>query len=312
VSVVAHRSVTVRVPATSANLGPGFDTLGLALGLYDELKVTSSGGTEKSANPALSFAIEGVGAKDVPRDASNLVVRAIARTFEHAGQPLPRLHLEARNVIPHGSGLGSSAAAIVSGIMAARGLLDGIVEIDSEGLLGLATELEGHPDNVAPALFGGLTIAWTTAQGPRAKKLVVHRGVSPVVFVPAMTVSTKHVRSLQPASVPYEDAVFNISRTALLIAALVQSPELLLQATEDRLHQDYRSSAMPQTSSLIAMLRAEGLAAVVSGAGPSLLVLANDPAQRQRAVELVAAASDPPWRALMLAVDFKGATVQLH
>ncbi len=300
------------MPATSANLGPGFDTLGLALGLYDELKVTATDDAQTDTDPPLTLEIEGVGAGDVPLDASNLVVRAIARTFAHAGQPLPGLHLEARNVIPHGSGLGSSAAAIVSGIMAARGLLDGIAEIDSQGLLGLATELEGHPDNVAPALFGGLTIAWTTAEGPRAKKLFVHRGVSPVVFVPAMTVSTKLARSLQPASVPYEDAVFNVSRTALLIAALVQSPELLLQATEDKLHQDYRSSAMPETSSLIAMLRAEGLAAVVSGAGPSLLVLANNPAQRQRAVELVAESSDAPWRALMLAVDFKGATVQLH
>ncbi len=311
-STVAGRAVTVRVPASSANLGPGFDTLGLALGLYDELKVTATDDARPNAPSALTFAIEGVGAHDVPRDASNLVVRAIARTFEHAGQPLPGLHLAARNVIPHGSGLGSSAAAIVSGIMAARGLLEGVVEIDSQALLDLATELEGHPDNVAPALFGGLTIAWTTAEGPRAKKLFVHRGVSPVVFVPAMTVSTKLARSLQPASVPYEDAVFNVSRTALLIAALVQSPELLLQATEDKLHQDYRSSAMPETSALIAMLRAEGLAAVVSGAGPSVLVLANDPAQPQRAVELVAAASDSPWRALMLAVDFKGATVERH
>ncbi|MCY7412764.1 MAG: homoserine kinase, partial [Salinibacterium sp.] len=198
------------------------------------------------------------------------------------------------------------------GIMVARGLLDGVVQIDAQSLLGLATELEGHPDNVAPALFGGLTIAWTTAEGPRAKKIIVHRDVSPVVFVPTMRVSTEHARSLQPASVPYEDAVFNVSRTALLIAALVQSPELLLHATEDRLHQDYRSGAMPETISLIAALRAEGLAAVVSGGGPSLLVLANDAAQRQRAVELVDAASDAPWRALMLAVDFNGATVQLH
>ena len=172
---MAGRSVTVRVPASSANLGPGFDTLGLALGLYDELKVTATHDAQTNTDSSLTFDFEGVGADDVPRDASNLVVRAIARTFVHAGQPFPGLHLVARNVIPHGSGLGSSAAAIVSGIMAARGLLDGIAQIDSQGVLGLATELEGHPDNVAPALFGGLTIAWTTAEGPRAKKLFVHR-----------------------------------------------------------------------------------------------------------------------------------------
>ena len=144
--------------------------------------------------------------------------------------------------------MGSSGAAIVSGIMAAKGLLEGIVEIDSQALLALATALEGHPDNVAPALFGGLTIAWMTPDGPRSKKLIVHRGVSPLVAVPTEnTMSTALARSLQPESVPHEDAIFNVSRSALLIAALIQSPELLLAATEDKLHQSYRASAMPET-----------------------------------------------------------------
>ncbi len=303
---VAGRRVVVRVPATSANLGPGFDTLGLALGLYDELTVTAT------AEPGARVDVHGVGEGTVPTDESNLVVRSIAAAFERFGQPLPGLHLDAKNVIPHGSGLGSSAAAIVSGIMAAKGLLDGIVEIDSDALLSLATELEGHPDNVAPALFGALTIAWTTPEGPRAKKLIVHRGVSPLVFVPDHTVSTALARSLQPESVPYADAVFNLSRSALLVAALIQSPELLLQATEDKLHQDYRASAMPETNSLIRLLREHGFAAVVSGAGPSILVLADDPSQRVVAAKLVAEHSENSWRALMLAVDFKGATVSSH
>lgn len=303
---LAGRSVTVRVPATSANLGPGFDTLGLALALYDELTVTAL------AEPGVHVEVTGVGAGEVPTDGTNLVVTAIAHAFARAGRPMPGLHLAANNVIPHGGGLGSSAAAIVSGIMAAKGLLEGEVELDPDTMLALATDLEGHPDNVAPALFGGLTIAWTTPEGPRAKKLMVHRGVSPLVCVPEHSVSTKLARSLQPTSVTVADAVFNLSRSALLIAALIQSPELLLQATEDKLHQDYRASAMPETSSLILMLRSHGLAAVVSGAGPSILVLASDPAQRVRAAELVAEHAVAPWRSLMLAVDFKGATVMSH
>jgi homoserine kinase len=256
--------------------------------------------------------VHGVGEGEVPTDATNLVVTAIAHTFASYGVELPGLNLVAHNVIPHGRGLGSSGAAIVSGVMAAKGLLEGIVEIDSDGLLAVATELEGHPDNVAPGLFGGLTIAWTTPEGPRAKKLIVHRGVSPLVCVPESTMSTKLARSLAPTSVPHEDAIFNVSRSALLVAALTQSPELLLAATEDRLHQSYRASAMLETDALIQVLRSHGLAAVVSGAGPSVLVLASDPSERLKAAELVAEHSVTPWQSLLLAVDFKGATVISH
>ncbi len=301
------RTVTVKVPATTANLGPGFDTLGLALSVYDELEVTAS------AEPGARVRVEGVGAGEVPTDESNLVVRSIAHAFAAVGQELPGLDLVARNAIPHGRGMGSSGAAIVSGIMAAKGLLEGVVEFDSQELLALATELEGHPDNVAPALFGGLTIAWMTPEGPRHKKLIVHRGVSPLVAVPnETTMSTALARSLQPVSVPHEDAIFTVSRSALLIAALIQSPELLLEATEDKLHQSYRASAMPETDALIRMLRAEGLAAVVSGAGPSILVLGSDPGQRLLATELIEKNATTTWDSLVLAVDFRGATVVTH
>lgn len=301
--VPVGRSVRVKVPATSANLGPGFDTLGLALALYDELTVTVR------AEPGARVTVQGVGEGEVPTDESNLVVRSIAHAFAAAGIQVPGLELVAHNAIPHGRGLGSSGAAIVAGIVAAKGLLDGLAEVGPDRLLALATDLEGHPDNVAPALFGGLTIAWMSQGGPSHKKLIVHRGVSPLVFVPEHAMSTALARSLQPESVPHEDAVFNVSRSALLVAALVQSPELLLAATEDKLHQNYRATAMPETNRLISELRAAGFPAVVSGAGPSILVLCGDPAQRLAAAQLVADREETRWQPLMLAVDFLGATV---
>ena len=302
---IVGRKVSVKVPATSANLGPGFDTLGMALAFYDELEV------EAVAESNVIVEVTGEGAGDVATDDNNLVVKCIKFTFDRFGQKMPGLRIKAHNVIPHSRGMGSSGAAVVSGIMAAKGLLEGIVEISSGDLLDIATEIEGHPDNVAPALFGSLNIAWEDESGPHTKKLFVHRGVSPLELVPSFKMSTEKARSLQPDSVPHEDAVFNVSRSALLVAALTQSPELLLAATEDRLHQSYRAEAMPETSALVQLMREHGHAAVVSGAGPSVLVLASDPAQRLEAAKL-AAKNYPQWRALLLAVDFKGATVTLH
>ncbi|MEY4742246.1 MAG: hypothetical protein RL672_996 [Actinomycetota bacterium] len=299
------RRVTVKVPATSANLGPGFDTLGMALSFYDELEV------EAVAGDGAHVDVVGEGQGEVPTDASNLVVKSIAYTFAHFGVALPGLRLKAHNIIPHGRGMGSSGAAVVSGIVAAKGLLSGVVDMTDDDLLKIATEIEGHPDNVAPALFGGLTIAWEDETGPHYKKLFVHRGVALLELVPNFKMSTALARSLQPESVPHNDAVFNVSRSALLIASLTQSPEHLLAATEDKLHQDYRAAAMQETHALVSKLREHGHAAVVSGAGPSVLVMANGPAERLEAAK-VAATHYPQWRALLLAVDFKGATVVLH
>ncbi|GAA3767549.1 homoserine kinase [Microbacterium kribbense] len=304
--MVGGRAVVVRVPATSANLGPGFDTLGLALSLYDELIV------QALPEGQLRIEVDGPGAENVPRDASNLVVRSMAYAFEAVGRRMPGIALSTRIVIPHGRGLGSSGAAVVAGLLAAQGLLAGDVEFGPSLLLRLATELEGHPDNVAPALFGGLTIAWLDEHGPQYKKLLVHRGVSPVVFVPETTMPTRISRALAPLQVPREDAVFNVSRSALLIAALTQSPELLLAATDDKLHQNYRAQAMPATDQLVHRLREAGYAAVLSGAGPSVLVLADGPGRRLEAVRLAAAVTDTPWEPLLLAVDFKGGTVKEH
>ncbi len=238
------------------------------------------------------------------------MIRSIAHVFADVGEEMPGIRLVARNGVPHGRGLGSSGAAVAAGVLAAKGLLDGHVELDDAALLRLATELEGHPDNVAPALFGGLTIAWTAERGPQHKKLLVHRGVSPLVLVPGYTMSTKAARSLQPQQVPSEDAVFNVSRSALLIAALTQSPDVLLDATEDRLHQDYRAPAMPETNRLVRALRAEGFAAVVSGAGPSVLVLCDGPGSRLEAARIADDVTDTPWTARMVAVDVRGGTVR--
>jgi homoserine kinase len=301
---LAGRRVAVRVPATTANLGPGFDTLGLALSVYDELVV------EAVETPGVRVRVDGVGAGEVPTDETNLVASSLLYALDAMGVDAPGLELHARNTIPHGRGMGSSGAAVVAGIVAAKGLLSGLVEMTDETLLRLATEIEGHPDNVAPALFGGLAIAWTTESGPAQKTLLVHRGVSPLILVPEATLSTKVARGLQPEHVPHEDAVFNVSRSALLIAALTQSPELLFAATEDKLHQSYRASAMPETARVVALLREHGLPAVVSGAGPSVLVLANGAGERLEAADLIARHAGVHWTPLMLAVDVKGATVE--
>jgi len=294
-------SVSVKVPATSANLGPGFDTLGMALSHYDEYSV-------ELIDSGLEIVVSGEGEDGTPRDESNLIYRAFKLVFDSLGQPVPPVRLTCQNAIPHGRGMGSSGAAVAGGVMLAAGLLQDKIELSEQQLLEFATELEGHPDNVAPALFGGLTIAWVDDEGPKHKKLTVHRGISPLVLVPTHQMSTKLARSLQPESVPHTDAVFNVSRSALLVAALTQSPELMMAATEDRLHQNYRASAMPETADLIAKLREGGHPAVVSGAGPSVLVLESDPQQRLAAIEL-AKELFPTWIALPLAVDFKGASL---
>mgnify|MGYP001546092685 FL=1 len=293
--------VAVKIPATSANLGPGFDTLGMALAHYDEYSAEPTGSK-------LVIEIVGEGEKGAPRDESNLVFRAIKVVYDSLGKKVPALKLVCHNNIPHGRGMGSSGAAVAGGVMLAAGLLADEIEFSEQQLLEFATELEGHPDNVAPALFGGLTVAWVDEDGPHHKKLTTHRGLSPLVLVPSNQMSTSLARSLQPQSVPHTDAVFNVSRSALLVAALTQSPELLLAATEDRLHQDYRASAMPETSELIASLRAKGHPAVVSGAGPSVLVLEDDPQKRLLAIAHVEK-NFASWHAMPLAVDVKGASL---
>lgn len=265
--------VTISPPATSANLGAGFDALGLALDLHDTVSARVEG-------RGLVFDITGEGAKDLPHDETHLVYRSMLATFDVLGERPQGLYLTCENVIPHGRGLGSSAGAIAAGIALARSLVVGGAErLDDRTLLQLATDLEGHPDNVAAALFGGLTIAWT--DGAAADFVKVPVELRPVtVFVPSEPVSTEKARGMLPEVVPFTDAAFNVGRAALMIAALTGQPERLISATEDRLHQSYRSDVMPDSYRFLRQLRAEGIPAVISGAGPTVLVFADGVADR--------------------------------
>ena len=287
--------VHVRVPATSANLGPGFDSAGLALALHDDVvvRVTGSG---------LTVHVEGEGADELPRSERHLVVKALRATFDRLGGQPAGLEVRCTNRIPHSRGLGSSSAAIVSAVVAACALA-GDADLDDQQRLDLADELEGHPDNVAACLSGGVTFAWTQPDGPRVVRLDAHPDLGPVAFVPSTRSSTKQVRGLLPASVPYADAVLNASRAALLPHALTIDPGLLLAATEDRLHQGYRAPSMPATAQLMTSLREAGVAAVVSGAGPTVLALTT------RGGRAAVEGPRSGWQVLALDVEPRGAHV---
>jgi homoserine kinase len=289
----------VRVPATSANLGPGFDTLGLALTLHDDVVV------RVTDEPGLTVDVAGMGAATVARNGRHLVIKAMRATFKVLGGAPRGLELVAANHIPHGRGLGSSAGAIVAGVVAARALVVGGTErLDDAAVLALAASLEGHADNVAACLLGGATIAWNDEAGARALAVPVHPSIAPVAFVPGASSSTKAARRLLPEQVPLTDAVLNASRSALLVEALRASPDLLLPATEDRLHQSYRAAAMPRTAALVAQLRDAGIPAVVSGAGPTVLALTTIE-NREHAMTYARRG----WSALPLDVDRAGASV---
>lgn len=260
--------VTVEVPATSANLGPGFDVFGLALEKRDVLAA------QVLDEPTLDIDIAGEGAGELRKDARHLVVKAMYTAFDAMGGKPRGLALRCGNLIPHGRGLGSSAAAIVGGMVLARALvLGGNERLSDEELLALATQMEGHPDNIAAALYGGATIAWMNNGVGQAVRLYVDPSITATAFIPTTSVPTSKARKLLPESVAWHDAVTNVSRSTLLVHALTQRPDLLFTATEDRLHQENRKSAMPRSHALMTKLRADGHAAVVSGAGPTVLVL---------------------------------------
>lgn len=290
-------AVHVRVPATSANLGPGFDSAGLALSLYDDVVVRVTDG-------GLHIDVEGEGADELARDGTHLVVASLRAAFHRLGGQPPGLEVVCKNRIPHARGLGSSSAAIVAAVVTARALVAGGEQIlDDDACLQLANELEGHPDNVAACLRGGVTFAWLRDDGsPGVVRLAAHPELAPVAYVPATRSSTAAVRGLLPTTVPYADAVHNAARAALLPYALTVDPSLLLTATADRLHQDYRAPAMPGTAELVARLRERGVPAVLSGAGPTVLALTTKATR-----PALLSTEEPGWSVRPLDVEARGA-----
>lgn len=288
--------VVITAPASTSNIGPGFDCLGLALSMADTVTaaVTSGG---------LNVEVMGEGASDLPRDERHLVVRAARAAFDELGGQPAGLAFGFQNDIPQSRGLGSSAAAIVAGIVAARALtVDGDQLMNDAKVVELASRIEGHPDQVAACLWGGLTIAWTEADEVRAEPSWVLDEVTAVAYIPAERSSTSEARALLPKTVPHASAAANSGRAALLVHALSNDPRLLLPATRDWLHQDARADAMPESAALIEKLRSAGIPAVLSGAGPTVLALAA-PSLPQ------APTTAPGFAVRELSVDRSGATV---
>jgi homoserine kinase len=337
----SQRPARVRVPATSANLGPGFDALGLALALHDEVEARVTDG-------GLALEVSGEGGATAAAGERNLVVEAMRAAFGAMGGQPPGIALRCVNAIPHGRGLGSSAAAICSGVLAARALAGpGEARLSDEAVFQLAVALEGHPDNVAACLSGGLTIAWTPRPAPalagaaagagtaapgvdapgaaapgadapgaaapvaRRLKVPVLPTLRAVACVPPAPLATEAARQALPPAVPHADAAANAARSALLIAAVTGAPQMLFEATEDFLHQPYRAAIMPQTAALLGALRRAGAAAVVSGAGPTVLVLSFDgQGPSAGAVDSIARETGISWRVTPLHIDQQGAHVQ--
>lgn len=348
------RRVHVRVPATSANLGSGFDTVGLALDYHDELTFTLS---DDPADTDAHVNIEGEGAQTLPRDETHLVVSTFRRACRTFGLGRLGFTLEAHNRIPQARGMGSSAEAIVAGIAAAAAFAqEG--ELNRSAIFDLAATIEGHPDNVAPAVFGGLTVSWdfSTAEGvgsvpiPGGEPLhggfhtvnyPVDPAITAAVFVPDYELSTEKARQALPATLPYRDAVYNVSRVGLLPAAMnpgalaaattssdgsdadggiaasvtpsalaATANTLLYTATQDKLHQPYRAALMEPSWNLIERFRSHGYAAAVSGAGPCVLVLHYGDARE--AIDAIAAEdlASGHWRVLHLPIDTTGVTVE--
>ena len=294
--------VAVKVPATSANLGPGFDCMGLALDLWDEVSVHATTGPT-------SVVVEGEGAGNVEQGEDNLVVRALRLALDRVG-----VRMHCTNRIPHSRGLGSSASAIVAGVTLARALIGDADVLGRQEILEIGSHMEGHPDNVAPAVFGGATVSWMNEETSEvgSVRLTPPEGIDPVAFIPDFELRTAAARAALPATVPHGDASFNVARGALLAAILsggaqasggVNLHALLMEATRDRLHQEQRRAAMEPSLALVDWLRGAGFAAVVSGAGPTVLSLEKMGADIRRD------AAGAGWRVVPLAVAASGVQI---
>ena len=299
------QSVQVQVPATTANLGPGFDSLGLALALHDRYIA------QVLDEQIIDIDISGEGADDLPRNEKNLVIKSMYKGFEFLGGKPRGIALRALNLIPHSRGLGSSASAIVGGLSLARALvLGGSERMSDDDMLNLASAIEGHPDNVAAAIFGAATVAWKEVQHGQDVALSVQLEVDPrisvMAFVPSTSVATSKARKMLPKLIAHSDAVRNSANTALLVHALQHRPDLLHTATADFLHQSYRAEAMPTSFALLTKLRKAGVAAFISGAGPTVLVLHTGGSAE---VEELTRAGGEKFSAMALGVSRSGASL---
>ena len=297
--------IQVQVPATSANLGPGFDSFGLALAMHDRYVA------QILDDAGLDIDVTGEGADEVPRTDKNLLVKAMNKGFDFLGGKPKGIAVRALNVIPHGRGLGSSASAIVGGLCLARALvLTGIDKMSDEKLLQLATDMEGHPDNVAAALYGNAVVAWQEDQHGKEVAQAISVSVDTIIraiaFIPSTAVATSKARKMLPEMIPHRDAARNSANSALLVHALTLRPDLLFRATEDFLHQSYRQDAMPASFALLTKLRSAGVAAFISGAGPTVLALHTG--NESDVAELIRAAGSK-FEAKSLEIARSGATI---
>jgi homoserine kinase len=309
-SLAVGSSVRVRVPASSANIGPGFDSIGLALGIWDECVVTVS------AEPGLRIDVAGEGMGEVPADELNLIHRSMMAAWHELQVRTPAgLHLSCRNAVPHCRGLGSSATSIVAGVVAAQGLCDIATGrqdaddgFDRSFTNNLAAAMEGHPDNSSASVFGGMTLSWTDDVDPaqiHSVQLEVSQDVIPLVFLPAAKLSTATARAVLPAQVSHAVAARNSGRAGLLVEAVTRRPDLLLAATHEWLHQEQRRPAFPGSMALLDVLRAKGHAAVISGAGPSVLVLTT----ADHLADAGAQCDPAVWQVLQPGIPLTGATI---
>jgi homoserine kinase len=299
------KPMQVQVPASSANLGPGFDAFGLALAMHDRYVA------QVLDDSILDIDVTGEGADEVPLTDKNLLVKAMYKGFDFLGGRPKGLAIRALNVNPHGRGLGSSASAIIGGLVLARALvLNGEDHMSDIQLLSLATDMEGHPDNVSASLFGGATISWFEVEKHKSSAHCIHLNVDPriqaMAYIPAKSLATSKARKMLPDSIPFADAVRNTTNAALMSHALTTRPDLLLTATEDFLHQSYRAEAMPDSFALVQKLRAAGIAAFISGAGPTVLALHT---ADQREVEELKMAAGKGFVATPLEIASRGATL---
>ena len=299
------KPMQVQVPASSANLGPGFDAFGLALAMHDRYVA------QVLDDAVLDIDVTGEGADEVPRTDKNLLVKAMYKGFDFLGGRPKGLAIRALNVNPHGRGLGSSASAIIGGLVLARALvLNGEDHMGDIALLSLATDMEGHPDNVSAALFGGATISWFEMEKHKSSAHCVHLNVDPriqaMAYIPSKALATSKARKMLPETIPFADAVQNSRNASLMSHALTLRPDLLFTATEDFLHQSYRADAMPESFALVEKLRGAGVAAFISGAGPTVLALHT---ADQREIEELKLAGGKAFEATSLEIASRGAVL---